>query len=132
MKPRRETGGASYAKAIGPYGTEKTGAIPRGRNLSSQAAFLAVSEGEGLDATENPDEEPRALREQAVGHELRRLYEDVAREPIPKSYFELLRRIYDEDWIFPIAWAPEEKPKRLGFLRALREFSLSIGEKLPH
>jgi hypothetical protein len=106
--------------------------IRRARNLSSQAAFLAVSECEGLDAIENPDEEPRALREQAVGHELRRLYDDVAREPIPKSYFVLLRRIYDEDWIFPVAWAPQAKPKKQGFLRALREFSLSIGEKLPH
>ena len=85
-------------------------------------------------AVERPD--PRAAREQEVGRELQRMYDDVAREPIPRDYFVLLRRIYDEAWIFPIAWAAEEEkpkePKRMGFLRALREFSLSLGQKLPH
>jgi hypothetical protein len=84
---------------------------------------------------EDLDEMPRALREQAVGRELQRIYDDVAGEPIPRNYLELLRRIYDEAWIFPIAWAAEEKPKRLkwlGLFRALREFFLAIGQKLPH
>ena len=84
-------------------------------------------------AAENPSENPRAVRGQAIGSELRRIYDDVAQEPVPKSYLELLRRIYDEAWIFPVIWVPEEKPKlwqRLNF--RLREFSLSFGQKRPN
>lgn len=74
------------------------------------------------DATEMNDPE----------RELRRIYDDAVREPIPRDYFVLLRRVYDEAWIFPIIWAPEKQREpglfqRFrqapgGFFRALRNF----------
>jgi len=82
-----------------------------------------------ITAAENPRENPRAVRERDIGSELRRIYDDIAQEPVPKSYLDLLRRIYDEAWIlgsgrkaetmakaqfpvtgiFPVTWAEAAK-----------------------
>jgi|GEM_PF-921280 len=93
---------------------------------------------------EKPNEKPCAIRahERAIGRELRRMYDDVAQEPIPKDFLELLRRIYDDASIFPVIWVPEGRPKQwkrlnsqgfrerhAGFFRVLREFSLLFGQK---
>lgn len=32
-------------------------------------------------------------RQQAIGHELRRLFDSVVREPVPNEFLELLKRI---------------------------------------
>ncbi len=34
-------------------------------------------------------------RQRALGRELRRIYDDVAKEPVPDDFIELLRRIDD-------------------------------------
>lgn len=45
---------------------------------------------------ENPDKEnARAIRarQRAIGRELRRMFDDVAQEPIPQEFIELLKKI---------------------------------------
>jgi hypothetical protein len=44
---------------------------------------------------ENPNEKSRAIRarQRAIGRELRRMYDDVAQEPIPEDFLELLQKI---------------------------------------
>jgi len=44
---------------------------------------------------ENPNEKSRAIRarQRAIGRELRRMYDDVAQEPIPEDFLELLQTI---------------------------------------
>jgi hypothetical protein len=34
-------------------------------------------------------------RQRAIGRELRRMYENVAREPVPQDFLDLLRKIDD-------------------------------------
>jgi Anti-sigma factor NepR len=34
-------------------------------------------------------------RQRAIGRELRRLYDDVAKEPVPEEFLELLKKIDD-------------------------------------
>lgn len=48
---------------------------------------------------EKPNEKARAIRarQRAIGRELRRMYDDVAQEPIPEDFLELLRRIDDAE-----------------------------------
>jgi hypothetical protein len=48
---------------------------------------------------EKPNEKTRAIRarQRAIGRELRRMYDDVAQEPIPDDFMDLLRRIDDAD-----------------------------------
>jgi hypothetical protein len=48
---------------------------------------------------EKPNEKARAIRarQRAIGRELRRMYDDVAQEPIPDDFMDLLRRIDDAD-----------------------------------
>jgi hypothetical protein len=43
-------------------------------------------------------EESRELRhrQRAIGHALQRMFDDVAREPVPKEMLDLLRRLDDE------------------------------------
>ena len=44
---------------------------------------------------EKPNEKSRAIRarQRAIGRELRRMYDDVAQEPIPDDFMDLLRKI---------------------------------------
>jgi Anti-sigma factor NepR len=44
---------------------------------------------------EKPTEKARAIRarQRAIGRELRRLYDDVAQEPVPDDFMDLLRQI---------------------------------------
>jgi len=44
---------------------------------------------------EKPNEKPRAIRarQRAIGRELRRMYDDVAQEPVPDDFMDLLRQI---------------------------------------
>ena len=48
---------------------------------------------------EKPNEKTRAIRarQRAIGRELRRMYDDVAQEPVPDDFMDLLRRIDDAD-----------------------------------
>jgi hypothetical protein len=48
---------------------------------------------------EKPNEKSRAIRarQRAIGRELRRMYDDVAQEPIPDDFLDLLRRIDDAE-----------------------------------
>ena len=48
---------------------------------------------------EKPNEKSRAIRarQRAIGRELRRMYDDVAQEPVPDDFMDLLRRIDDAD-----------------------------------
>jgi hypothetical protein len=44
---------------------------------------------------EKPSEKARAIRarQRAIGRELRRMYDDVAQEPVPEDFLDLLRQI---------------------------------------
>ena len=44
---------------------------------------------------EKPTEKTRAIRarQRAIGRELRRMYDDVAQEPVPDDFMDLLRQI---------------------------------------
>jgi hypothetical protein len=44
---------------------------------------------------EKPNEKARAIRarQRAIGRELRRMYDDVAQEPIPDDFMDLLHKI---------------------------------------
>jgi hypothetical protein len=44
---------------------------------------------------EKPNEKARAIRarQRAIGRELRRMYDDVAQEPVPDDFLDLLRQI---------------------------------------
>jgi hypothetical protein len=48
---------------------------------------------------EKPTEKARAIRarQRAIGRELRRMYDDVAQEPVPDEFMELLRQIDEND-----------------------------------
>ena len=44
---------------------------------------------------ERPNEKARAIRarQRAIGRELRRMYDDVAQEPVPDDFLDLLQKI---------------------------------------
>jgi hypothetical protein len=48
---------------------------------------------------EKPNEKARAIRarQRAIGRELRRMYDDVAQEPVPDDFMDLLRKIDESD-----------------------------------
>ena len=48
---------------------------------------------------EKPSEKARAIRarQRAIGRELRRMYDDVAQEPVPDDFMDLLRQIDEAD-----------------------------------
>ncbi len=48
---------------------------------------------------DKPNEKARAIRarQRAIGRELRRMYDDVAQEPIPDDFMDLLRRIDESE-----------------------------------
>ncbi|HYS46276.1 MAG TPA: NepR family anti-sigma factor [Rhizomicrobium sp.] len=48
---------------------------------------------------EKPSEKARAIRarQRAIGRELRRMYDDVAQEPVPEDFMDLLRQIDESD-----------------------------------
>ena len=48
---------------------------------------------------EKPNEKARAIRarQRAIGRELRRMYDDVAQEPVPDDFLDLLRKIDDAE-----------------------------------
>ena len=52
-----------------------------------------------LSDEQKPTEKARAIRarQRAIGRELRRIYDDVAQEPIPDDFMDLLRKIDDAE-----------------------------------
>ncbi|HEU4548361.1 MAG TPA: NepR family anti-sigma factor [Rhizomicrobium sp.] len=48
-----------------------------------------------VSSEEKPTEKARAIRarQRAIGRELRRMYDDVAQEPVPDEFLDLLRKI---------------------------------------
>lgn len=48
-----------------------------------------------VSSDEKTSEKARAIRarQRAIGRELRRMYDDVAQEPVPDEFLELLKRI---------------------------------------
>lgn len=48
---------------------------------------------------EKPNEKARAIRarQRVIGRELRRIYDDVAQEPVPDDFLDLLRKIDDAE-----------------------------------
>jgi hypothetical protein len=49
---------------------------------------------------QRPDREKNRVlraRQRAIGRELRRMYEDVAREPIPDDFLDILHKMDDPD-----------------------------------
>jgi len=48
---------------------------------------------------DKPNEKSRAIRarQRAIGRELRRMYDDVAQEPVPDEFLDLLRKIDDAE-----------------------------------
>lgn len=52
-----------------------------------------------VSSEEKPGEKARAIRarQRAIGRELRRMYDDVAQEPIPEDFMDLLRKIDEAD-----------------------------------
>ncbi|MBN9588322.1 MAG: hypothetical protein BGN85_12310 [Alphaproteobacteria bacterium 64-11] len=48
-----------------------------------------------VSSEEKPSEKARAIRarQRAIGRELRRMYDDVAQEPVPDDFLDLLRKI---------------------------------------
>ena len=48
-----------------------------------------------LSEEQKPTEKARAIRarQRAIGRELRRMYDDVAQEPVPDDFMDLLRKI---------------------------------------
>jgi len=52
-----------------------------------------------VSSEEKPGEKARAIRarQRAIGRELRRMYDDVAQEPVPDDFLDLLRRIDEAD-----------------------------------
>jgi hypothetical protein len=48
---------------------------------------------------DKPNEKTRAVRarQRAIGRELRRMYDDVAQEPVPDDFMDLLRKIDEAD-----------------------------------
>lgn len=48
---------------------------------------------------EKPTEKARAIRarQRAIGRELRRMFDDVAQEPVPDDFMDLLRQIDDAE-----------------------------------
>ena len=48
---------------------------------------------------EKPSEKARAIRarQRAIGRELRRMYDDVAQEPVPEDFLDLLRQIDESE-----------------------------------
>ena len=48
---------------------------------------------------EKPNEKSRAIRarQRAIGRELRRMYDDVAQEPVPDDFLDLLKKIDDAE-----------------------------------
>lgn len=53
-----------------------------------------TDEKQSAESTKNP--EIRA-RQRAIGRELRRMYDEIAREPIPEDFLELLRQLDAKD-----------------------------------
>ena len=48
---------------------------------------------------DKPTEKSRAIRarQRAIGRELRRMYDEVAQEPVPDDFLDLLRKIDDAE-----------------------------------
>ncbi len=92
---------------------------------------------------EKPTEKARAIRarQRAIGRELRRMYDDVAQEPVPDDFMDLLRQIdeasdntgrrYRDAHIFPVRAYPEVRQSGLqdraaGLVPFLRAFARSL------
>ena len=48
---------------------------------------------------EKPNEKSRAIRarQRAIGRELRRIYDEVAQEPVPDDFMDILRKIDESE-----------------------------------
>ena len=57
-------------------------------------------ENTSVNKEQRPDREKNRIlraRQRAIGRELRRMYEDVAREPIPDDFLDILHKMDDPD-----------------------------------
>jgi hypothetical protein len=66
--------------------------IGLGQDMSQQWETAVANE-------EKPNEKARAIRarQRVIGRELRRMYDDVAQEPVPDDFLDLLRKIDDAE-----------------------------------
>ena len=69
-----------------------TGQVPH-----QESVWLAMTQqwDTTVSNDEKPTEKARAIRarQRAIGRELRRMYDDVAQEPVPDDFMDLLRQI---------------------------------------
>lgn len=71
---------------------KKTRPADAGREAQAERP-RAVSEPETVSASASgPNLEEARLRQQAIGVRLRRLFDDVVNEPVPESFFDILRQ----------------------------------------
>ena len=63
--------------------------------LANQVQTIMTQQWDTSVSDEKPTEKARAIRarQRAIGRELRRMYDDVAQEPIPDDFMDLLRQI---------------------------------------
>jgi hypothetical protein len=64
---------------------------------NQESVWLAMTQqwDTSVSNDEKPTEKARAIRarQRAIGRELRRMYDDVAQEPVPDDFMDLLRQI---------------------------------------
>ncbi len=65
------------------------------RALCPKIGFSRMQWEATVSNEENPNEKSRAIRarQRAIGRELRRMYDDVAQEPVPEDFLDLLQKI---------------------------------------
>ena len=70
-----------------------------GRECDAIGVLVLMQWDNTVSNEEKPNEKARAIRarQRAIGRELRRMYDDVAQEPIPDDFLDLLRRIDDAE-----------------------------------
>ena len=90
MKPRGELAWGRYDAIRRLSGA--TGYVPQ-----QELVWLAMTQqwDTTVSNDEKPTEKARAIRarQRAIGRELRRMYDDVAQEPVPDDFMDLLRQI---------------------------------------
>ncbi len=59
-------------------------------SASQQRGWIYVKKNQELDREKN---RTVRARQRAIGRELRRMYDDVAREPVPDDFMDLLKEI---------------------------------------
>ena len=72
---------------------------PGARGNQEMARLDMTQQWDTTVSDEKPTEKARAIRarQRAIGRELRRMYDDVAQEPVPDDFMDLLRQIDEAD-----------------------------------